>query len=378
MAKILYVSKPVEPPFRDGSKNLARSLATRLTRHDAQVLVSKGTTAAPAPLGPRRLEALPVYRAHGVGYAPRVADHLPVLRHLAFERDADLHHYFFAPNPRTASAGRVLRSLRGKMAVHTVASAPREDVRLGRALFADVHVVLSKHTEARFLAAGISADRVRRIPAFIEPLVPSGLDRSETRRGLGLPVIGPLVTFPGDLEHGGGAEVLLRALQLLRREELFLAIAHRPKTAHAERLEADLRAQAAALGVTERVRFVGETPQIHALLEASDVIALPSASLYGKTDQPLVLLEAMSLGRPVVVAEGSAAEELAEGGGALAVTPAAEALADALRRLLSDAGARETLGVRARRAVAERFSVEAGVAAYEALYDELLGTTSGG
>jgi glycosyltransferase involved in cell wall biosynthesis len=378
MAKILYVSKPVEPPFRDGSKNLARSLATRLTRHDAQVLVSKGSGAAPRATGTRRLDALPVYRARGVGYAPRVTDQLPVLRHLAFEREADVHHYFFAPNPRAATAGRVLRSLRGKPTVHTVASAPREDVRLGRALFADVHVVLSKHTEARLLGAGIAADRVRRIPAFIEPLARSGLDRSETRRGLGLPVMGPLVTFPGDLEHGGGAEVLLRALHLLRREEIVLAIAHRPKTAQAARHEADLRAQASALGVTERVRFVGETPRIHDLLEASDVVALPSASLYGKTDQPLVLLEAMSLERPVVVAEGSAAEELAEGGGAVAVTPAAEALADAIRRLLSDTAAREALGARAKRAVEERFSVEAGVAAYEAIYDELLGITSGG
>jgi glycosyltransferase involved in cell wall biosynthesis len=378
MATILYVSKPVEPPFRDGSKNLVRSLATRLARHDAQVCVSKGGTFGLQSQGGRALQPLPIYGRHGMGHAPRATQQLPVLRHLVFEREADIHHYFFAPNPRSGLAGRAVRRLRRKPTVHTLASAPREDVALTRTLFADVHVVLSKHTEARLLGSGIAADRVRRVPAFVEPLSRSGLDRGEVRRSLGLPVSGALVTYPGDLEHGGGAELLVRTLHVVRREEVVLAIAHRPKTALAQRIEADLRASAAALGVASRVHFVGETPKIHALLEVSDVVALPSTSLYGKTDQPLVLLEAMSLGCPVIVAEGSAAEELAEGGGALAVTAAPEALGDALRRLLGDPAAREALGASAMRAVAERFSVDAGVSAYEALYDELVGISRGG
>lgn len=377
MTKVLYVSKPVEPPFRDGSKNLVRALSTHLSRYDAQVLVTRGK-GAPVARGGRAVEAVDVLPPKGMGYAPRLYDHVPVFVHLLREREAAIHHHFFAPNPRSSFAARLVTRLRRVPTVHTLASAPKEDLDVCGVLFADVNVVLSRHTETRLLEAGVPGERVRRIPAFIEPPTPSGVSPAETRRALGLPLSGALVCFPGDLEVGGGAQLLLRALAALRREEVIVAIAHRPKTPLSKRFETDLRAMSAALGVTPRVHFVGETPRIHALLEASDVVAFPSTSLYGKTDQPLVLLEAMALGRPVIVAEGSPAEELAEEGAALAVTPAPEALAHAIRQLASDEGRRRALGERGAAAVASRHSVEGGVRAYEGLYDELLGSSSGG
>jgi glycosyltransferase involved in cell wall biosynthesis len=89
-------------------------------------------------------------------------------------------------------------------------------------------------------------------------------------------------------------------------------------------------------------------------------------------DLPLVLIEAMLLGRPVITASGTPAAELCEDGAALAVTPDVEATAAALARLLDDADERSALGSRARAAALLRFDPALVASAYEAVYDELL------
>ena len=156
-------------------------------------------------------------------------------------------------------------------------------------------------------------------------------------------------------------------------------MACRPKTARAAEVEGELRALAQRLGVAERVRWLGQTARIHDWLAIADLVALPSESLYAKMDYPLVLLEAMSLARPILVTTGTAAEELAEplrgegAGPAVAVEASTEALVSATRALLDDDSAREVLGERARRAASARFGLAVMADAYERLYDALLG-----
>jgi glycosyltransferase involved in cell wall biosynthesis len=70
---------------------------------------------------------------------------------------------------------------------------------------------------------------------------------------------------------------------------------------------------------------------------------------------------------------GSAAEELAESGGAAAVEPRVDALAAELSRLLDDAGERRRRGRLARAYVVERCDRREMARAYEALYDGLVG-----
>ena len=139
--------------------------------------------------------------------------------------------------------------------------------------------------------------------------------------------------------------------------------------------EVQLVAAAISEPLTGRVRWVGETDGIHALLGAADVVALPSDDLWAKMDHPLVLLEAMSLERPVVVAAGTPAAELAEGGAARAVEPDAGAVAEAVGALLEDAEAARALGERGRARVLAVHAPARVAAAYERVYDGLLERT---
>lgn len=368
MPSVLYVSKPVAPPWNDSSKNLVRDLALGLTRYSPAVMTRRGEDHS---LG-STVEADPIYPASAGGFAPGMKDNARVMGRLLIGRAPDLVHFFFAPNPKSSAAGRLATTLRRMPSVHTICSAPREEQAAARVLFADKNVVLSAHTEARMLAAGVPRERLVRIPPAIAPLTPPSAAAVASGRALfDLPATAPLLCYPGDLEFGRGALTVLEAFAAMPQRDALLVMACRAKTAGAREAEQQLRAQAEQLGVAPRVVWIGETNAIHTLLAAVDVVLLPTDTLYAKMDYPLVILEAMSLGKPVVVGLGTPAEELCTGGAALATEVSRDAVLDVMTRLTDSAALRADHGERGRQRVLSAYTRAPMAAAYEAVYDEL-------
>jgi glycosyltransferase involved in cell wall biosynthesis len=164
---------------------------------------------------------------------------------------------------------------------------------------------------------------------------------------------------------------VLEAFAALPQRDAILVMACRAKTAGAREAEQQLRAQAEQLGIAPRVVWIGETNAIHTLLAAVDVVLLPTDTLYAKMDYPLVILEAMSLAKPVVVGLGTPAEELCVGGAALATEVSRDAVLDVMTRLVEDASLRAEHGGRGRERVLSEYTRAPMAAAYEALYDAL-------
>lgn len=126
------------------------------------------------------------------------------------------------------------------------------------------------------------------------------------------------------------------------------------------------RAHAAALGLEDRVEFTGELTRA-AWRARLDVVVLPSRS----EGQPLVVLEAMAAGIPVVAtAVGGVPELLARGGGSLVPPGAPAAIAAAVRRL-ADPERRRRVGEAGRAAALRRHAPGAQAAGYRRIYDAL-------
>lgn len=121
-------------------------------------------------------------------------------------------------------------------------------------------------------------------------------------------------------------------------------------------LEDALKAQVNALGLGAQVHFTGFRQDIPDVMQNLDVLCMASLS----EALPYVILEAASFARPLLVTEvGGLKTLLQTEQTALLVPPQnASALADALRRLATDAPFRERLGLAAYTLVRERFSVE--------------------
>ena len=370
MAEVLFVSKPVAPPWNDSSKNLVRDIAGHL-RHYSPVLMGRPGQACPVDRG--RVEA--VYRAASAGdFAPSVRDNLGVFRHLLLGRSADLWHFFFAPNPKSSAAGRLAGAIRRVPSVHTVCSVPAETVSVRKLLFADVTVALSRFAYERFRQEGVAESALRVIPPSVPPLVePTPAERGKLRTKHELPVDAPIWIYPGDLEFGGGAEIALDGFAAWNRPEAVLLMACRRKTPQADEALARLVTQARQWGVESQIRWLGETRHIHELLALSDFVVMVNRTAYAKMDYPLVALESMCLGRPVLVGEGTPSAELAEDGGAVAVETNGEALAEAIEGLSAGQAFHAEIRRRARELATSRFSPQEVAAAYELLYEEIHG-----
>ena len=130
-----------------------------------------------------------------------------------------------------------------------------------------------------------------------------------------------------------------------------------------------LERESERLGVRERVEF-GFRDDVPDLLETLDVVALPSWT----EGLPIVLLEAMAHGRPVVATPvGGTPELVTDGETGLLVPPRdPEALAAALRRVLDDPDLARRLGTAARARVAERFTAAEQARRTLAIYDDVV------
>jgi sugar transferase (PEP-CTERM/EpsH1 system associated) len=135
-------------------------------------------------------------------------------------------------------------------------------------------------------------------------------------------------------------------------------------------LRASLEAQAASLGLTGRVSFTGARSDTPDLLRSFDLFVLPSVN-EGISN---TILEAMATGLPVVAGRVGGNPELVVDGvtGRLYDPADPEALEQALLPYLTDPALRRAHGEAARDRVVQNFSLDAMIARYQSLYDELL------
>lgn len=234
---------------------------------------------------------------------------------------------------------------------------------------ASLFVTASEHGR-RALASVLGLDENAAVSA------PNGIAAREVtetpeqvRRRLGVAAGRPLIAVVAVLEPRKGHRVLFEALARLKTQ----GQSPFPVTALGGDgfLRAELEAYSRELGLERDVLFLGWESRHFNLFNAADVVALPST---GYEDFPNVTLEAMGLGKTVVVtAVGGVAEQFEHEVSGLLVPPGDVAgLTAALGRACGDAALRERLGKAAAARFQERFTARASVERYAALYRALL------
>jgi phosphatidylinositol alpha-1,6-mannosyltransferase len=363
--KVLIVSKPVVPPFHDGSKSLVLALCSAMEGGvDLSVLGAKAHPVA----GAKVVGLYPSPGQSGSRFAPSLFDNAKALAYLGVERQSQVWHFVFAPNPRAAKAIRQLRRVRPRPSLQTIASPPRDFSNIDQLLFGDVVVAQSEWTRRQILAHSERGQEVTVIyPPLRPPPQPSSEQKAEVRRRLGLRPDQPMIVFPGDLEFGGGAERCAAIAKYLPKElnDTQVVLACRHKTAKAQSIERQLRSELRHLPIT----FSGELPSLFPLLAAAEAVVFPVADLFGKVDLPISLLEAAALGVPVVVADDGPASEV-QGAVKLPIDDSA-AWVSALVRLSRDEAHRTAVCDEGRAGIAERHAAPRVASRYAALYRQL-------
>jgi len=134
-------------------------------------------------------------------------------------------------------------------------------------------------------------------------------------------------------------------------------------------LEAELRATAAAMGVSDKVNFLGWREDIYNIMPLFDLFALPSLN----EGMGRVLVEAMAAGKPLVASEvGGVPDLVTPGATGILVPPGdVEALAAAISEILNDPVKAQKMGDTGRRAC-RHYSVAAMLERLVTMYDDTL------
>jgi glycosyltransferase involved in cell wall biosynthesis len=244
---------------------------------------------------------------------------------------------------------------RRAVAVHTTGrTGGRPSLgRAARAALAAFPAVLAlSDNHAAYLAdtEGVPRDKLRVVPNGIDPAPFAGApSRAEARAALGWnaedEVVGTVAMLRPEKNH----RLLLEAAARLAadRPRLRLALVGEGEE------RAALETRAAEADLRDRVRFLGRRADVARVLPAFDLFALPSLPMV--ETQPVSVIEALTVGVPVVATRvGDVAALLADGAaGRLVPSGDVDALADALAGLLDDASAREELARRGRERAAD-------------------------
>lgn len=177
----------------------------------------------------------------------------------------------------------------------------------------------------------------------------------------------PLVLSVGRFQDMKDFPTLIRAFKQVQEQM--------PKARLAILGEGELRGQletlTADLGLTDQVWLPGFDPNPYKYMKRATVFTMSSA--FGEAS-PLVLSEAMYLGKPVVLTSFATAPEFVSSGqdGLLVKVGDPQDLARGLLEVLRTPELRGRFGEQARAKVKERFSIDRAVANYERLFGGLL------
>jgi glycosyltransferase involved in cell wall biosynthesis len=207
---------------------------------------------------------------------------------------------------------------------------------VGRALV----IAVAQHVADAVAGAGVPRNRIRVVPNGVE--IPEAASPPASAPPLRIGML-------ARLDASKGIAVFAAAVRRARLEAEVEVVLGATAGAGPE-ADALLR-QVADAGIRA---ITPEGPGVE-FLRTLDVVVLPSRH----EGHPLVLLEAMALGKAIIASEIPGVREVLEPDGAGLLFPPddADALAEALRTLVDDQDLRGALGARAREVAVSRFAV---------------------
>jgi len=215
-----------------------------------------------------------------------------------------------------------------------------------------------------------------RLPSDRVEVITNGVDLSRfkpaadnraLRAALGIPCGAFVIGSVGSLREVKNPGFLIRAFAEFSRyanNSFLLIVGDGP-------LRSELEALGRELGVSRSILFRGRQTNVRDHIVAMDLLVQPSF----KEGSPTAVLEALACGVPVIAARSSGCVELQERTGVPLLVDGQDdtALAEQLIGLHADAPRRTALAQQGRQVVAESFSFERMVNAYERTYRAVIG-----
>lgn len=364
---ILFVTRPLSPPWDEASKNFAYDLACNVTNYNITILIDEYIDDAPTHIIQKK-----IYTHNHFSLLQKV--HL--LKYLKkYLKEFDTIHLLFTPTKLNSWIIKKILNNKNVQKVQTVATL-RDDLYsntdLSKMLFGDTIVTYSKWAQNKLINLGFN--NVQQIyPGFnLSKFTPAQKD-PELMQKWDITDQNFVVTYPGEFTRLGATGLIIDA---------FIDLWNNPDNAHIKylcacriknnddtRRKQEIIKKATRAGHIDKITFTDTFADVNAIYNMSNVVIFPVTDMSGKFDVPLAMIEPYACKKPVIASDLTLFKEFSSDAINVIIPKAnKDALIKAILDLEKNSNKREILGENAFAFAHETFNIQKIAQSYEKIY----------
>ncbi len=372
MKKILFVTRPIAPPWDEASKNFAYDLAKEIYSSSSKMeihLLTKGNL----PDLPTNIVQHPIYTSSEKDFKL-----FQKIRSLFFQikmrSDFDIANYFFTPAKLNSFFIKHLIKNKKTKTVQTVATL-REDIfsdkEIKKLMFGDFIITYSDYAKNKLRTLGFK--NVRRIyPGIdLENYKPRAVGYSFEKRT----AESYIINFTGEYTRLEAIDDVIDSFIKISRKipEARLSLAARVKNNKDAYKKKEVMDRLRKNNLFNRVMFHDNGKHNMAdIYNLCDISIFPVHNMKGKFDVPLAIIEAMACEKPVILSDIPIFQEFANNKNSVIIRSGdTEKLSDAILDLYQNKNKREEIGKNARKYVENNFDIKKIADEYWKIYEGL-------
>jgi glycosyltransferase involved in cell wall biosynthesis len=313
MRRILLLTRPICPPWDEGSKNFAYTLAKHASDFEIHLLTcsrKQGSTSIDSRLNLENVICHDIYSSPKWDWLQKMRAYIFLLKEF-FLNDGDnfdILHSFFTPTKLNVFALKLCLKKKKIKTIQTLATL-RDDIydeeKLKKIIHADFIITYSDYAKEKLEKIGF--DNVKRIyPGIDTNLYSPAPKNPELMKKFETDDDDFVINYTGEYVRLGDMDDIVGAFtDLVRENKKFkLHLAVRVKNAKDAAKKREIIKRFKKENILDRVAFIDDgSYTMEKIYNLSDISIFPARTMAGKFDIPLAVVEAMACGKPVIVSD---------------------------------------------------------------------------
>ena len=364
---VLMITRPLGKPWNEGGKNLAYGLANNIKDYKINILTKKNFSDKINS----NVTAEKIYSSSNKGKISYV-DKIRLFIRLLKKDEAHIYHFIYTPELFTSLFNRFILRLKNKKSVQIIPTPIANKIFINLLIFADKVIVLSESTKSKLINMGFK--NIIKINSGIDVnfFKPRDKDVSLLKKlNLEKKFI---VLVPIELEPRRGTRVTLKSILELSNlnefKNLFFIFSYRKKDKNLK--ERNFITSTLNKKNISNFIFLENFHDIRSLISISDIILYPILNMNEKQEIPMILLESLSMKKPIIITDMPPLNEILKLKCGIKVKKGDfRELSKNLLMIMRNLKLRRIMGKNGRKMVLEYFNIEKLAKEYERLYKNI-------
>jgi glycosyltransferase involved in cell wall biosynthesis len=370
--KILLITRPIAPPWDEGSKNFAYYLAKNLNGFEIN-LMTKGIL----PELPSHINQNPIYTTSKISEFNFLQKIRSFFFQLKNKDKFDINHYFFTPTKINSFLIKKILKSKTTKTIQTIASLRDDlwfDEDIKKLIFADLVITYSKYAKNKLESLGF--ENIKQIYPGIN--LGKYQYQKKNPRLMEEKNISPddfVINFTGEYVRLDAMDLVIDSFIKISKKipKSKLALAVRIKNKKDARKKEMVLRKIKENNIFERVSFFDEgNYDMVEVYNICDISIFPVKNMHGKFDIPLAVVEAMACEKPVILTDLEILKELGNDNNSVIIKrDNLDQLIESILSLYNNSEKRNLIGKNARNFCEENFNIENVAREYQKIYEEI-------